>query len=236
MKYAAVTGSTRGIGLAVAQRLAADGYYVYGNGTSAKGNKSNILDGTENGRVIEADLSTEKGAEQFVNSVLADNVKLDVLVLNVGATCRKLFCETGCEDWRKVLDTNVVIPALVVRMLKDHLNVDGVIIFIGSAMGIYPHASSVPYSVSKAAVHMLAQSLAKEFSENRVRVNAIAPGFIDTDWQKEKPQWLRDKIEEKILLKRFGTPEEVADACKTVIDAGYMNGTVVSVDGGYDKE
>jgi len=131
------------------------------------------------------------------------------------------------------MNTNVNIPFILLQYLSPIIATQGSIVFIGSDMGIYPHAVSAAYSVSKAAVHMLAKSLVKEFAERQIRVNALAPGFIDTEWQKEKPEWLRDNIESKTALKRFGTPAEVADACLSLIENSYINGAILQVDGGY---
>ena len=159
---------------------------------------------------------------------------MDCIVFNVGATCRKPFQDIEYKDWQNIMDTNVSIPFYLAQQLYQSIREDGNLIFIGSAMSLKPHATSIPYGVSKAAINMMAQCLAREFASKKVRVNVICPGFIDTEWQKEKPAWLRSKIEHKTALNRFGTPEEVAQLCLSVCQNSYINGAIISIDGGYD--
>jgi NAD(P)-dependent dehydrogenase (short-subunit alcohol dehydrogenase family) len=232
MKRALVTGSTGGIGLAIAKRLAGAGYFVFTNG---RGEAPPDLPGAGH-TFVRADLSTPGGADALADAVLRRRGKLDLVVLNAGATCRKRFSETEYADWQRVMDTNVNMPFLLVRRLSAGIADGGSVVFVSSAMALFPHASSLPYGVSKAAVNMLARGLVKEFSPRGIRVNAVCPGFIDTKWQREKPPWLREKIKGKIALRRFGTPEEVADACMILAECDYVNGAVLSVDGGYDME
>lgn len=114
-------------------------------------------------------------------------------------------------------------------MIKNNGN----IVFIGSIFGKYPHSMSIPYSVSKAGIHMLAKSLVKEFCEQKVRVNVVAPGFVDTPWQKNKPQDQRKRIEDKTALHRFAQIEEISNAIQFVVNNGFVNGAILSLDGGY---
>ena len=224
MKYALVTGSTKGIGKATADLLAQNGYLVLRNGRGE----------SDSNNYIQADLSDMAEAEKLVERTLEYTDKLDCIVFNAGATCRKAFEDIEYEDWQKVMDTNVNIPFMLAKRLYKHMAENGTIIFIGSAMALKPHATSIPYGVSKAAINMMAQCLAREFASKKVRVNVICPGFIDTEWQKEKPEWLREKIADKTALNRFGTPEEVAQMCVSLCENSYVNGAVISVDGGYD--
>jgi NAD(P)-dependent dehydrogenase (short-subunit alcohol dehydrogenase family) len=132
------------------------------------------------------------------------------------------------------MDINVNIPFFLIQRLADSISDSGSILFISSAMSLKPHATSVPYGVSKAAVNMLAQTLGKDFAGRGIRVNAICPGFIDTDWQESKSDEQRARITNKIALGRFGKPSEIADVCYSLIENSYINGAVVPVDGGYD--
>jgi len=225
MKYALVTGSTRGIGKAIADKFTESGYTVFRNGRSE-------LPG--DARYFRADLSTHDGVNALADAMLSREEKLDYLVLNAGATCRKTFKEIEYSDWQDVMDMNLNMPFFLVQRLFEHIADDGSVIFISSSLSFKPHATSIPYGVSKAAVNMLAQCLVKEFAEKRIRVNAVCPGFIDTEWQRGKPSGLRSKIESKTALARFGTPEEIADICLSLCVNTYINGAVVSVDGGYD--
>jgi len=235
MKRALVTGSTKGIGLSISARLIACGYFVYMNYAHDDSTAAKIDFPADKHKIIKADLSIKNGADILITA-LSNDITIDCLVLNAGTTCRKPFEKIDYDDINEVMNTNVNIPFLICRKLYPHMVNHGSIIFIGSDMGIYPHAKSPVYSVSKAAAHMLAQSLVKEFAEKCVRINTISPGFIDTEWQQEKPEWLREKIENKIALKRFGKPEEVADACMFLIENTYTNGAVIQVNGGYNME
>lgn len=226
MKYALVTGSGRGIGKAIADKLETDGYMVFRNGREQR----------ECSHYIRADLSNPDGAEALAEEILSRIDTLDCLVLNAGITCRKSFREITPEDWQQVLDVNLNMPFFLVQKLAGHMAEESSILFISSVLSIYPHATSLPYGVSKAAVNMLARGLVKELAPGKVRVNAICPGFINTEWQKEKPLWLKEKIAGKTAVKRFGTPEEVADACLSLVKNTYINGAVVTVDGGYNME
>ena len=226
MRYALVTGSSRGIGLAIADKLTDSGYTVFRNGRSMKVDPL----------YIQADLSKLDGVESLGDAVLNRTKSLDCLVLNAGATCRKPLAETEYDDWQLVIDTNMSMPFFLIKRLFENISDGGSVIFISSAMALKPHAASVSYGVTKAAVNMMAQCLVKEFAPRGIRVNVICPGFIDTQWQKEKPDWLRTKIEGKISLGRFGMPEEVADLCLHMIENNYFNGAIVSLDGGYDMQ
>lgn len=232
MKYALVTGSTGGIGLTIAKELIKSGYYVFINGR----NQRNLF--LEDGAhcFIEADVSCEYGVNKLFDEVISRITYIDCLVLNVGATCKKTFSQIELNEWQQVMDTNVNMPFLLTKKFATHISDNGRILFVSSAMSLKPHSISLVYGVSKAAVNALAQGLVKELAPRGICINSICPGFVDTEWQKEKPQWLRDKIADKIALKRFATPEEIADMCVKIIDNSYMNGAIVSVDGGYDME
>jgi len=237
MKQALVTGSTKGIGLAVAEALLARGYFVYLNYARDDASAAALQLDSQRTRILKADLSTQAGLADLLAQLPADaDFSLDCLVLNAGLTCRTPFGQVGAEEWETVMNANVTVPFLLVQALRERLAPGASVIFIGSSMGIHPHAVSVAYSVTKAAVHMMAKSLVKVFADQRVRVNAVAPGFVDTEWQKDKPQWLRDKIAGKIALNRFASPDEIADACLFLLDNQYVNGAVLEVDGGYDFE
>lgn len=224
MRYALVTGSTRGIGKAIADLLEKSGYIVLRNGRSA----------LKEDCYIRADLSKTSDALGLVDDVLAYTDKLDCIVFNAGATCRTPFADMKYEEWQEVMDTNVNIPFLLAQKFYPYMNDNANIIFIGSAMSLKPHATSMPYGVSKAAVNMMGQCMAREFAGKNIRVNVICPGFIDTEWQQEKPSHIREKIENKTALERFGTPAEVAQMCLSVCENGFVNGSIISVDGGYD--
>jgi 3-oxoacyl-[acyl-carrier protein] reductase len=236
VRYALVTGSTKGIGLAIASELVSRGYFIYMHYANDDKSAQSLKIPNDKYKIIKTDLSSPAGATVIAEHIISDGIRLDCVVLNAGMTCRKPFGETSYDEWNAVMNVNVSSSFLLCQKLYSHIVESGSIVLVGSDMGIHPHAVSGVYSVSKAASHMLARSLVKDFAKRRIRVNAIAPGFIDTEWQKEKPQELREKITRKIALKRFGTPEEVANACMFIVENSYMNGAVLQIDGGYDFE
>ncbi len=236
-KYAIVTASTKGIGRAIGNSLLDAGYYVIFNYSSdaeaAERLKTDIPGEGERYSIIQQKLETAEDADAFVSSCLKINDGFDVIVCNAGCTDRTPWAEISPGSWSHVMDVNVNTPACMLRLLDTHIKKSGNVVFIGSDMGIYPHAASIPYSVSKAAVHALAKSLVKVYEDRSIRVNAIAPGFVDTPWQKGKPENIRKNIEDKVALHRFADPEEIAAMVMSVIENGYINGSVIQIDGGY---
>jgi len=225
-KFAAVTGSTRGIGAAIAAALENDGYMVFRYGRSDSSERN----------YIQADLSSLDSTNKFIDQIIIKTPCLDCLVLNAAMTYRKPFKQIDYEHWQAVMDTNVNMPFIILKRLFEHISDNGSVLFIGAMLGTKPHATSMPYGVSKAAVNMLAQSFVKEFAPRGIRVNVVSPGFVATESQEDKPKWLYEKIESKIAMKRFATEQEIADMCMSVIHNTYMNGAVVSMDGGYEFE
>jgi len=237
MKYAIVTGSTKGIGKAIAVRLLEKGYFVILNyskdDAAAELLKEEVKEYGDRYFVIKKTLSNYESAMEFVEVVKTITTNIDCIILNCGITDRSAFQDISKESWEHVMNTNLNVPFYLVQALEHMLSKGGNIIFIGSVLGIHPHASSLGYAVSKAAVHQMAKELVKVFAERGITVNAIAPGFVDTSWQKGKPEEQRKRIENKIALGRFGYPEEIANLCMTIIETPYINGSVLEINGGY---
>lgn len=239
-KYALVTASTKGIGKAIGLELLGEGYYVFFNYAHNDENANKLEEELSrySGKysIIKADLSYYEGISVLINSIIAITKNVDVIVLNAGATCKVPFNEISLEQWERVVNTNVNVPFFTIQKM-DHLIRDrGRIIFISSHLGLIPHATSIPYSVSKAAVIMLAKSLVKVYKRRLITVNVIAPGFVDTEWHQSKAPEHRKRVENKIALGRFAEPKEIASACVYIIGNDYLNGAVLQIDGGYDME
>lgn len=149
-------------------------------------------------------------------------------------TDRAPFEQISPEGWERVINTNLNAPFYLAQGLQEYLTSgSGRVIFLGSICGIYPHAISPAYGVSKAAVHQLAKELVKFFAPRGVTVNAVIPSFVDTPWQKTKTPEHRKRIEDKLALHRFAYPEEIASLCWEVINNPYINGANLRIDGGY---
>ena len=153
--------------------------------------------------------------------------------MNAGQTCRDAFEEIRWEDWERVFRANVHFPVFLLQRVVGRIRKGGSVVFTGSLMGIEPHSVSLAYGVTKSAVHALTKNLVKFLAPYSIRVNAVAPGFVDTEWQKNKPAEIRQNIERKVSVGRFADPHEVSEVYKMLIENSYFNGEVVVIDGGY---
>ena len=237
-KYALITGGTKGIGFSVAKCLGKMGYNLlltYGTDTITAQKSSKLL--REECKVdvtaIQADSTDKKSIDIISHHFDHRGIKLDIIVFNAGITCRDSFGEMKYDDWDKVFFSNVHFPVFLLQQLLENINQGGCIIFTGSLMGILPHAMSLSYGVTKAAVHALVKNLVKVLAPKGIRVNAVAPGFVNTEWQKDKSSEIRKSIESKISLGRFCEPDELSGVYKLLVENSYLNGEIIVADGGY---
>ncbi|MDR3252923.1 MAG: SDR family oxidoreductase [Tannerella sp.] len=236
--FAIITGGTKGIGYSVAKCLGKAGYNLlltYGADTFSAQKSCAELKKTYGIEAIalQADVSDRKAVDIIARHVENRDLTVDVIVLNAGLTCRDSFEEIKEADWERVFHANVQFPTFLLQRLLGRIREGGSVIFTGSLMAILPHGMSLPYGVTKAAVHALVKNLVKFLSPHGIRVNAVAPGFVDTDWQKAKPSEVRRAIESKIALGRFSSPDELADIYRMLIENTYINGEIIVADGGY---
>lgn len=239
MRRALITGSTKGIGRAVGLELLSRGNMVAFNYAKDLESAQHLKDELDElgyqkqYQIIQADLSKLEGIDQLLACLDARFETLDYLVLNAAVTRRGGLSELTPEEWGYVLNTNLTVPLFLTQACAPRISKGGCVLFIGAVMGQYPHALSIPYGTSKAAVHYLARSLVKEFASTQVRVNCLCPGFVETPWQRKKPVEIRQSIEGKIALRRFAEPKEVAQMAAAILENSYMNGALVDIDGGY---
>lgn len=236
MKNAIVTGGTKGIGLAIAKMLLHENYAVtvtYAHDSSAvavcEDELRKISDSFD---IIQADQSDKLSMNSFVEK-MRQKSHIDCIILNAGTTFRAGL-QTSDEDWERVMQVNVNSSMYLIRDVYDIIPPNSRIVFISSMMGILPHSVSISYGVSKAAEIALAKNLVKEFAETGTTINVITPGFVDTDWQKSKPQEIRDSICAKTALGRFALPEEIAEAARFCVKNEFVNGSVIEIHGGYN--
>jgi ketoreductase RED2 len=236
-RVALVTGSSSGIGEAVARRLAADGMRVVVNSSTSveAGERVAASLGDGCGHYEQADIADPEQAARLVERAAARWGRLDVLVNNAGYTVRIPHEDLDActpEVWRRILDVNLVGTWSVTRAAVPHLRNGGagVIVNVGSLAGERPTGSSIPYAVSKAGLHHMTRLLAAALGPD-IRVNAVAPGLIETPWT-ESWEDLHGLVKVMAPLRRSGTPDDVAEVVAVLVRGEYVTGTVVVVDGG----
>lgn len=236
---ALITGGTKGIGLSVAKRLLHEGYDVvltYHSDTTRAGEVAAQLREkypSQRIDVLQADIS-DLNTINLIDGYLEEHRLMPATVIfNAGLTDRTPFMEMDIDSWKRIFDANVHFPVFLIQKIYHRIQPGGSIIFTGSLMGVHQHAMSLVYGVTKSTVHSLVKNLVKFVVDRQIRVNAVAPGFADTEWQTAKPQAVKDSINQKIAAGRFCHPDELADVYWMLINNRYMNGEVVVVDGGY---
>lgn len=241
-KVTIITGGTSGIGKGIAKKILehaeeTDRLYVsYGHDQEQAEQFLESLSLADRKKIvlIQADMSSYEEMMKFASRIKEEAGHVDWLVNNVGISTYAKYEDYTFEEWSRIVNTNLSVPVFLVKELRPFMTEGGSILFTGSYAGQQAYSSSLVYGVTKAAVHFLTKSLVKEFEPKKVRVNAIAPGFIETSWHKNRTQESYERINRKIALHRFGTVEEVADMAYAVLSNGYMNGSIVDIHGGYD--
>lgn len=239
-KVAIITGAAKGIGRAIALRLAEDGMNIAINYRSNDVEANNLVDEINKLGVraiaIKADISDFAQAEELIKETLQVFSRIDVIVNNAGITKDSLLLRMTEENFDSVIDINLkgtfnCIKHVTPVMLKQK---KGKIINISSVVGITGNAGQVNYSASKAGVIAMTKSLAKEVGSRGICVNAVAPGFIQTDMTAKLSQKAVEELSKTIALKRLGLPEDVAKAVSFLAsdDSDYITGQVLCVDGG----
>ena len=239
-KKALVTGSSRGIGRKIAEAFLSEGAEVWGMCTHESAGKAELeklaADHGTKFHEIYADAGNAEQLTAAVKGALAEAGGFDVLVNNAGITRDTLSFRMKKEDWDSVLAVNLTSAFLVCQIVSNDMihKKTGSIINMASIVGIHGGAGQVNYSASKGGLIAFSKSLAKEVGSRGVRVNCIAPGFIDTDMTKAVKEDIRKGWVEGIPLKRAGTAEDVANAALFLASgmSTYITGQVIGVDGG----
>lgn len=241
-KVVLITGSSKGIGKATAIEFAKiGGYKVVINYLTDRENAEKLSSYLKQEYkietlVIKADVSNEEQVKNMIQEAINKFGRIDVLVNNAGIVIDKEFEDRTVEDWKRTLEVNTIGTFLVSKYASENMmkNKSGKIINVSSTNGIntfFP--SSIDYDASKAAIINLTYNLAIQFSPY-INVNAVAPGWVNTEMNKDLPKELIEEETEKIYKKRFAEPEEIAKVICFLAseDAEYINSTVIKVDGG----
>ena len=228
MKYAVVTGGTSGMGLGVAKMLLEKGYYVFVTYVGP-----DFEEDIENFEAHKIDQTKRDEVYRFIGYVKSRTTHLDCLVCNAGVSIRRSFTEMKDNEWDMMMEVAVNSHYIMVREFFPIIPKGSRILFTGSQMGLDPHATVLAYGVTKAAVHALCRNLVKEFEGTGTTVNAIVPGFVETPWQKEKPEEIKQNIYKKTAIHRFASVDEIVEAFRFCIDNPFVNGSLIEVNGGY---
>lgn len=238
-KVALVTGASRGIGQAIAIRLAKQGAYVLGTATTAQGAAAITAalqaEGLQ-GEGLVLDVTNATQVEQLITT-LTEREKLPaILVNNAGITCDNLLLRMEDEEWYKVIETNLsAVFRLTKACLKSMFRARwGRIISVGSVVGASGNPGQANYTAAKAGVVGFSKSLAQEMGSRGITVNVVAPGFIDTDMTAALPDLVKEEMLKRIPVKRLGTVDDVAAAVAFLASdaANYITGETIHVNGG----
>ena len=239
-KVALVTGATRGIGKQIALTLAKEGYNIALNYRKENEELENLKKEIEENNVkclaVRGDVSNFEEVEEFVKEIVSKFGRIDVLVNNAGITKDMLLMRMKKEDFESVIDVNLVGTFNVTKNVIGYMTKarSGRIVNISSVVGISGNAGQTNYSASKAGIIGFTKSLAKEVASRNINVNAIAPGFIETNMTDILKEEIKEEIAKSIPLKRMGKAQDVANLVKFLVsdDSSYITGQVINVDGG----
>ena len=239
-KVVIVTGASRGIGRNIAYNLAIDDYTVIANYNKSEEEimklKNELMGKNINIDIYKADVSKSREARNLINYAIERYNKIDVLINNAGIAEEKLFTDVTDDDFDIMLKNNLysvfyLTQEAVKFMLKEK---NGLIINISSIYALSGGSCEVPYSMAKAGIDGITKSLAKELGPSNIRVNSIAPGFIDTDMNKKYKTSEINDIKSETPLQKIGKPEDIAKCVNWLVEDEFTTGQIISINGGWN--
>ena len=239
-KVAFITGATRGIGRQIAITLAKEGFDIAINYRKENEDLLETKKMVEDQKVkcftVQGDVSSFEDSERMVKEIIEEFNHIDILVNNAGITKDMLLMRMKKEDFESVIGVNLVGTFNITKNVIPYMmkNRSGRIINVSSVVGISGNAGQTNYSASKAGIIGFTKSLAKEVGSRNILVNAVAPGFIETQMTDVLKEEVKEEISKTIPLKRMGTVEDVANVVKFLAskDSSYITGQVINIDGG----
>ncbi|MFZ3387100.1 MAG: 3-oxoacyl-[acyl-carrier-protein] reductase [Candidatus Hydromicrobium sp.] len=239
-KVAIITGGARGIGKKISQTFLKEGASVYIFDVNEEEGARTVgeLQPAYDGKVIffKVDITDEKNVEQSIEKIIEAEGRIDILVNNAGITRDNLILRMSLEDWKKVIDINLTGAFICSKHTVKYMvkNRSGKIINISSIVGVHGNVGQSNYSSSKAGIIGLTKTLARELAGSNILVNAIAPGYIETEMTKKLSDKIKEKLMEQIPTGRLGSVDDVAKTALFLAsdDSNYITGTVINLDGG----
>lgn len=234
-KVAIVTGASRGIGREIAKTLAKENIQVVANYYKSEEAAIQLQKENNNIDIFKANVSKREEAKKLVEYTLKKYKKIDVLINNAGIAEFKEFTQITDDEWNKMITTNLnSVFMMSQEVLKNMLhNKNGCIINISSIWGLVGSSCEVHYSTAKAGINGMTKALAKELGPSNIRVNAIAPGIIDTDMNHDMKKEEIEIIKNETPLERIGKPEDIAKCVKWLVEDTFTTGQIISVNGGW---
>lgn len=238
-KVVVVTGGSRGIGSEIVKTLANENYKVILNYNNSKEQAEKIqqelLGKGKEIEIIKADVSKKEEAEKLIQFAINKFNKIDVLIDNAGISQEGLFTDITEYEWQKIMNTNLNSVFYCTQQALKYMipEQQGCIINISSIWGETGASCEVAYSTTKAAINGMTKALAKEVGPSNIRVNAIAPGIIDTDMNKNLTTEELEQIKEEIPLNKIGKAIDIAKCVKWLVEDEYTTGQIISINGGW---
>lgn len=238
-KVVVVTGGSRGIGAQIVKTLANENYKVILNYNNSKEQAEKIqqelLEQGKEIEIIKADVSKREETEKLIQFAINKFNKIDVLINNAGISQEGLFTDVTEEEWKKIINTNLNSVFYCNQQALKYMiqEQQGCIINISSIWGETGASCEVAYSTTKAAINGMTKALAKEVGPSNIRVNAIAPGIIDTDMNRNLTNEELEQIKEQIPLNKIGKALDIAKCAKWLIEDEYTTGQIISINGGW---